>query len=49
MSEISPFSREEYEKRFNEMFALQKQQIELFKLIIEDERARINALNETQE
>lgn len=44
MSEITPFSREEYEKRFNEMFTLQKQQIELFKQIIEDERLRIAEL-----
>lgn len=36
------FTKEEYEAKYEEMFVLMKQQIEVFKAIIEEERQRIN-------
>lgn len=36
------FTREEYEQKYEEMYALMKQQIDIFKEIIQEERDRIN-------
>ena len=41
------FTKEEYSQKYEEMFALMKQQIAIFSEIIEDERARIDRQDPT--